>query len=123
MKPLYAQWIIDVYNQLNSFEGEKIILAGWKASGISDPLTKGLAAFSVGSNDPFYDPFDQEEVDFDILSVINCASEGYVEKERVFAATKMMVMTLNSYPGPLEVMTQQKKKIMKRLRKIKLNLM
>ena len=107
MKPLYAQWIIDVYNQLTSFEGKKIIVAGWKASGISDPLTKSLAGFSVGSNDPFYDQFHQEEVD-----VINCASEDYVEKEIVFAATKMMVMTVNSYPGPLEVMTQQKLNLM-----------
>ena len=98
-------------------------MAEWKASAISDPLTKGLAASSVGSNDPFYDPFHQEEVDFNILSVINCASEEYLKKERVFAATKIMVMTLNFYLGQLEVMTQQKKKIMKRLRKIKLNLM
>ena len=112
MKPPYAQWIIDVYNQLTSFEGKKIIVAGWKASGISDTLTKSLAGFSVGSNDPFYDQFHQEEVDFNIMSVINCASEDYVEKEIVFAATKMMVMTVNSYPGPLEVMTQQKLNLM-----------
>ena len=31
------------FNQLASFERKKIILAGWKASGASDPLERGLA--------------------------------------------------------------------------------
>ena len=43
MKHLHAQWIIHVYNQLPSFEHKVVILAGWKASGISDNLTKSLA--------------------------------------------------------------------------------
>ena len=89
MKPLHAQSIIDVYNQLSSFEGKKIILGGCKASGISDVLTEGLAGFSRGSIDPFYDidPFDQGEVDFNIASIVNCVSEEYVEKEIVFGFT------------------------------------
>ena len=38
--------------------------------------------------DPYYviDPFDQGEVHFNITSEVNCASEEYVEKERIFAA-------------------------------------
>ena len=40
---LPAQWKIGVYNQLPSFEHKVVILAGWKASGISDNLTKSLA--------------------------------------------------------------------------------
>lgn len=52
MKPLHAEQIIDVYNQLSSFEGQKIILAGCKASGISDVFKKVLAGFSGGSTDP-----------------------------------------------------------------------
>ena len=32
MKPLHAKWVIDVFNQLSSFERKKVILAGWKAS-------------------------------------------------------------------------------------------
>ena len=62
-------------------------MAGWKASGISDTLKKGLSGFSGGSIDPFYDPFDQGEADFNIMSVVNCASAEHAEKERVFAAT------------------------------------
>ena len=87
MKILHAQWTIDVYNQLSSFDRQKIILTGWKASGISDYLTKGLAGFSGDSTDPFYHihPFDQGEIDFNITSVVNCESEEYIE--RVFAAT------------------------------------
>ena len=48
-----------------------------------------MARFSGGSLDPFYDmnPFDQREVGFNITLVVNCASEEYVEKERVFLAT------------------------------------
>ena len=48
-----------------------------------------MAKFSDGSIDPFYDinPFDQREVGLNITLVVNCASEEYVEKERVFLAT------------------------------------
>ena len=31
MKHLHAKWVIDVFNQLSSFEGKKVILGGWKA--------------------------------------------------------------------------------------------
>ena len=56
------------------------------------------------------------------MSVVNCASEEYIKKEECLLQP-MMLMTVNSYLGPLEVMTQQKKKLMKRLRTVKLNLM
>ena len=51
---------------------KNIILTGWKGSGISDALIKGLAGFSVGSIDPFYNIglFDQGEVHFNIY--ISC---------------------------------------------------
>ena len=47
-----------------------------------------MAGFSGSFIDPYYeiDPFDQGEVYFNITSEVNCASEGYVEKERIFAA-------------------------------------
>ena len=85
MKPLHAGWLIDVYNQLSLFEGEQIILSGWKAAGISVALEKGLAGFSGGIMDPFddIDPFNQEEIDFNMSSVVSVASEEYVEIERI----------------------------------------
>ena len=60
----------------------------WKASGTSDALERGLAGFSCSFVDLHYeiDPFDQGEVHFNIASEVSCASEEYVEKERIFAA-------------------------------------
>ena len=88
MKPFHAKWLIDVFNQLSSFKGKKVILAGWKASGISDAVERGLAGFSGSFVDLYYEinPFDQGEVHFNITSEVNCGSDEYVEKERIFAA-------------------------------------
>ena len=65
-----------------------IIWAGWKASGISDVLERGLAVFSGSFVDLYYeiDPFDQGEIHFNNTSEVNCASEEYVGKEIIFAA-------------------------------------
>ena len=62
-------------------------MAEWKASGISDALERGLAGSSGRFVYPYYEigPFDQGEVHFNITSEVNCASEEYVEKERIFA--------------------------------------
>ena len=60
MKPLHVKWVINLFNQLSSFERKKVILAGWKASGISDALERGLAGFSGSFVDAYYeiDPLD-----------------------------------------------------------------
>ena len=57
--------------------------------GISNALTKGLAGFSSSFIDPFYgfNSFYQREVCFEIALAVNCRSEQYAEKERVFATT------------------------------------
>ena len=41
IKPLHAAWLIDCYNQLSSSHGKEIILAGWRASGISAAVEHG----------------------------------------------------------------------------------
>ena len=63
-------------------------MAGWKASITSDALERGLAGFSGSFVDLYYeiDPFDRGEVHFNIISEVNCASEEYVEKEKILAA-------------------------------------
>lgn len=78
-------------------------MAGWTASGISDALINGLTGFSGGSMDPFYDidPFDQREVGFNIMPVVNCASGEYVEKERMLAATNDDNNNVEFLPGPI----------------------
>ena len=52
-----------------------------------DALERGLAVFSSSFVDMYYEIhlFDQE-VHFNITSEVNCASEEYLEKERIFAA-------------------------------------
>ena len=59
MKPLHAGWLIDCYNQLTSSHGKEIILAGWRASGISAAAEDGLMAI-IFLIDPFNEiyPFD-----------------------------------------------------------------
>ena len=47
-----------------------------------------MAEFSGSFVDRYYeiDSFDQGEVHFNITTEVNCASEEYIEKERIFAA-------------------------------------
>ena len=47
-----------------------------------------MAEFSDSFVDPYYeiDSFDQGEVHFNIITEVNCASEEYIEEERIFAA-------------------------------------
>ena len=68
MKPLHVKWVINLFNQLSSFERKKVILAGWKASGTLNALERGLAGFSGSFTDLYYkiDPFGQGEVHFNI---------------------------------------------------------
>ena len=56
----------DVFNQLCSFEGKKVILAGWKASGILDALERGLAGFSGSFINSYYG--------IDLLIKVKCIS-------------------------------------------------
>ena len=52
------------------------------------PQKEVWLGFSGSFIDPYYEfsPFDQGEVHFNITSKVNCASEEYVEKEKIFAA-------------------------------------
>ena len=82
MKALHAGWLIDCCNQLTSSHGKEIILAGWRASGISAAVEDGLIGFLI---DPFneIDPFDQT-IEINITSVVRPISEEYINKEKVF---------------------------------------
>ena len=83
MELLHTQWIIYVLGQLLSFEEKKIILAEWKAAGISDALKRGFARFKDNLIDHFYhiNPIDQGVVHFNISLVVSPTSEEFVEKE------------------------------------------
>ena len=43
MKPMHAQWIIELYNELTSSSGREVVVNGWKAAGIYDAIEMGPA--------------------------------------------------------------------------------
>ena len=81
MKPLHAGSLIDCYNQLNSSHGKEIILAYWRASGISAAAEDSIIDFPI---DPLneIDLFDQT-IEINMTSVVRHMSEKYIDKEKV----------------------------------------
>ena len=53
IKPLHAKWVVEFYNEMTAESGSKIIVNGWKASGIFDAVKMGSAA--LPPIDPFHD--------------------------------------------------------------------
>ena len=53
IKPLHAKWLMEFYNHITSEGGSKIIINGWKASGIYDVIKMGESA--LPSIHPFSD--------------------------------------------------------------------
>ena len=53
IKPLYAKWLVEYYNEMTSESGSKVIVSGWKASGIFDAVEMGSSV--LPSIDPFQD--------------------------------------------------------------------
>ena len=52
LKPLHAQWMVDLYIQMTSKDAKYIIHSGWEASGITDALKSGKGGLES------FDPFD-----------------------------------------------------------------
>ncbi len=50
IKPLHAQWIVDVYNYFSTADGKEITVKGWKKAGITG-LFDGTA--KLPPEDPF----------------------------------------------------------------------
>ena len=74
LKPLHAEWLVELYNQMSTAEGQKIIHSAWKASGITEAMKAGKA--SLQPLDPFHDidpmvELDDEGVDFNLREVCN----------------------------------------------------
>ena len=84
MKPLHAGWLIDIYNELLSSEGRKVILGGWKDAAITDAIAKGLIGFTGESMDPFHDldPFNQINIPIETTCTRSFSSEEYINTER-----------------------------------------
>ena len=43
LKPLHAEWLVELFNHITTSQGKEIIMSGWKASGIIEGIKKGLA--------------------------------------------------------------------------------
>ena len=56
MKPLHANWLIDLYNELTSPRAKDVIIGGWKKSGIWDALKLGSRGL------PSINPFKETEL-------------------------------------------------------------
>ena len=52
LKPIHAEWMVSLFNQMPTEEGKEIILSGWRAAGISDIIKLGSGGM------PTLDPFD-----------------------------------------------------------------
>ena len=53
LKALYAQWIVDFYNEMTTVKGNHIIESGWRAAGITNTIH--LGSKSLPEIEPFYD--------------------------------------------------------------------
>ena len=54
IKPLHAQWLIDMYNYFTTEKGSQIIIKGWKKAGIVEIFNGNFAPFTEDLYDKFY---------------------------------------------------------------------
>ena len=83
VKPLHAKWLMEFYNHITSEAGSKIIINGWKASGIYDAIKMGESA--LPSIDPFNDiaPLSDENIsDVQVISPTVDLMEHFVNDHR-----------------------------------------
>ena len=112
MKPLHAKWVINVFNQLSSFEGKKW-KKGKKASGISDALERGSAAF-YGS---FVDPITRS-IHFIKEKCISTLHQKWIVYLKNMLKKKEYLLLLMIMTIMIIMMMIHKKKMMKRLKTI-----
>ena len=53
LKPLHAEWLVELFNHMTTSQGKEIIMSGWKASGIIEAIKKGTVR--LPNLDPFND--------------------------------------------------------------------
>ena len=44
VNPLYAKWLIEIYNEMTSADGKQVCLKGQQVAGIKDAVTQGLSS-------------------------------------------------------------------------------
>ena len=43
LKPLHAEWLVELFNHMTTSQGKEIIMSAWKASGRIEAIKKGSA--------------------------------------------------------------------------------
>ena len=71
MKPIHRNWIMQFYNHMSTADGSKVVINGWKRSGIVDAVTNGSAAL------PSIDPFQN-------ISPLPPSTNDVCESETIF---------------------------------------
>ena len=84
LKPLHAQWLVDLYNYLTLQKGQEIIENGWKSAGITEAISVGTRG--LPSLDPFasVDPLDEMVVDFTLTTATDTDVESFVTPRECF---------------------------------------
>ena len=86
LKLLNASWLTDLYNNLNSQKGTKIIFNDWQSSGITEAMVKGTN--DLENLDPFVsvDRFEHHDT-IEYLRGYNCLQASHFVTQKEVLAT------------------------------------
>ena len=72
LKPLHANWLVELYDFLTSQKGKDIIVNGWKAEGITQAVESGSNRL------PYLDPFEEiDPMDYDGVSLKHSGQSAF----------------------------------------------
>ena len=78
MKPLHAQWVMDLYNYLTSEKGQAIISNGWKAAAITLAISNGSKGLESLDRFESIDPLDEPMSVFETSVTLDADVESFV---------------------------------------------
>lgn len=70
LKPLNAEWLTDLYNNMTKPECKEVIMNGWKAAGILEAIEGGVSKLCLdpfSDLDPLLPQVPDDEITFDII--------------------------------------------------------
>ena len=84
LKPLHAQWVVDLYNYLTSEKGQEVIANGWRSAGITEAISVG--SHGLPNLDPFHhvDPLYEETSSFETAVTTGADIENFVTPKESF---------------------------------------
>ena len=96
LKPLHAEWLERLYNQMTTKEVKDIIMSGWKSTGICQVIRIG--SVNLVSLDPFsdIDPLISEVTHENNVNIaeINKEERGAFVNPAIFMKAKASVMKI-----------------------------